>query len=276
MRELNVIGFENKKSLTEIYQKTGMMFSFCSKSKKDGKMYQCHPWVKCRDFLHDAMRAQLLSKKMDDIWGFSFSEENPRIDFNKIRILVGKQQGVYGSDTFDTTIKRALRILNVVEKFGKISLTKKFKVNMEEKGTHKTAAYMFVGSKEWMQSSFMVSLYTLLIRIGDKDIKFKSNMTDLIRALKESIENTLDGDRDDTYLKHIINKIEVIVSRRYELLYMENGFKSYMTNKDFGKYNFHDRSGIVSLSNTSTADPNLNKKLKEIFKDAEGTNPAKG
>ena len=57
-------------SLTEIYQPTNMQFSFANII--DDKIYQCHQWVKCKDYLHDVIKTSLTGIS-SNVYGFIFT-----------------------------------------------------------------------------------------------------------------------------------------------------------------------------------------------------------
>ena len=114
--KIEVQWWKEKASLAEIYQKTGIEFAFLS-SPKDGYR-QCHPWAKCCDFLHDALRSTI-NKDSCQIYGFNFdAKKNPLLDLRRTRMLVrknakkGEEEAV---ESFHKKMLSARRILNFYE-----------------------------------------------------------------------------------------------------------------------------------------------------------------
>jgi len=253
--------------LSEIYQKTGMVFSFVS-SPTNG-LKQCHEWVKCRDFLHDAVRTQITGNP-SQIFGFKFLKgTNPEIDLTKMRMLVSKN-GLTSSkkdiDDFTAKMKSSLQIIKCFEKIAKVkpSILKKIDTN----GSSYTSIYMFIGDKMWIKSPFMVSMYTFLIRLGDKQLIFKTK-EELFSALeslsKAPKPKSGENDNDLIYLpdcyKHLFT-----VAEKHEKLFPtnENGLHDiYSKAIDIGT--FHNQSGILSLARKSTSDKTFNQTLQEIL-----------
>jgi hypothetical protein len=259
---LTVKWFENPKSLNEIYQQTGMVFSFVTSSKQGSQM--CHEWVKCRDFLHDAVRSQI-TKERSCIYNFSFDPaKNPNIDMKKMRMLVSKLSLPDGDiESFKNKMKAALVLINHYEKYANIALTKMEEVNAS--GSGKKVVYLFTGSGIWMTSPFLVSMYTFLIRLGDKELKFK-NKSDLVSGLKDLGEKHALGkisDNDASYVRSSGNKMHIFLKNRSLLFPKKEGVHDvFLAKHDINS--FHNNCGINSLSNFWTPDKDLNARAKSM------------
>ena len=256
--------FKHPKSLSEIYQQTGMIFTFVTEPKGGHKA--CHEWAKCRDFLHDAVRSQLTGNSCS-IFGFQFDPKtNPHIDTRKMRMLVSKH-GLKKDEipAFRDKMVSALALINHFEKMAKISLTNLQEVNA--KGSSKGAVFLFTGPRMWMSSPFLVSMYTFLLRLGDKELKFK-NAGELKKELKALHEKSKKGrlqDNDASYLGASWNKMHEIIKNRAKLFPKKNGVHDIYW-KTFSISSFHNNAGIRSLALGSTPDVDLNKRVKEIVK----------
>lgn len=258
--------FKNPKSLSEIYQQTGMLFSFVT-APKDGVSEMCHEWVKCRDFLHDAVRTQLTGNP-SSIYGFTFNANvNPPIDTKKMRMLVSvaKSKDKAEGKTFMRKMSSALSILNHFERHAPVALSKVEEV--DPKGAKKAAVVMFTGSSMWMKSPFLVSMYTFLIRLGDKELKFKDkkSLQAAFKELNDLQKERKINDNDAKYIGASWNKLHRVIKKRAELFPKKDGFHDIYFS-DHGISIFHDRSGIYSLSTFATPDGKLNEKAKEILK----------
>jgi len=250
--------YKQTNSLNEIYQQTGMFFSFVT-SPKDG-LKQCHQWVKCRDYLHDAVRACHTGQKFR-IYGFFYDPDvNPRIDLEKMRMLVSR-------DSLDKTslpemkasMKRSLILLNHYEKLMSIGLSKVEEV----KGGAKKYNWMFTSSKGWLKSPHLVSMYTFLIRLGVKEIKFKTN-AQLKKELKRL--SASGGDNDSTYLTSMWNHLDWVAKNYKKYLLGKDGIDSIYLNKDITINSFHNSGGIKSLIDCCTPLSERNDEIRKLIK----------
>lgn len=257
---VNIKWFDSEANLLEVYQRTGMVFAFVTSPKNDSKA--CHEWVKCRDFLHDTVRSQITGERCI-IYGFRYDpDKNPNIDMNKMRMLVSKENLPEEEVTsFKAKMNASLALLNHFETYAGVSLSTLKPVNPENSG--KPAVFMFTGSSMWLKSPFLVSMYTFLIRLGDRKFKFK-NAADLKKKLKDFHDNTPD-DRDAKYLKNCWNKLHMIIKNRKMLFPSKQGVHDiYYSNHPIRE--FHNGIGVVSLATSSTPDAKLNTKVKELTK----------
>jgi hypothetical protein len=230
------------KSLAEEYQPTGMYFAFLSVKNE-----MCHTWIKCRDFLQDAVRNQFTGKN-DSIYGFCyFSEKDPKIDLKKTRLLV---KGV----KLDEVIKYSLSLVNHYE--GIAGLTPRSKVVKIDD------MYLFLGPGEWTQSSVLISLYTLLIRLGHQKIEFE-NEEELVKTYEALINNPkVNGINDVRYLKYVYKYIHAVLENRELLMFKQ---KDEILFADTTISNFHSRSGIVALCSHAIPDEKLKDEFKKIL-----------
>jgi len=230
------------KSLSEEYQPTGMYFAFLSVKNE-----MCHTWIKCRDFLQDAVRNQLTGRN-DSIYGFCYlPKEDPKIDLKKTRLLV---KGV----NLDEVIKYSLQLVNHYEKA--VGLTPRSKI------TKVDDMYIFLGPGEWSQSSILISLYTLLIRLGCRKIEFK-NEKELTKAYEKLISDKETSNINDIrYLKCVYKYIHTALENRDLLMFKQ---KDKILFGDIQIDSFHSRSGIVALCSNTITDEKLKNKFKEIL-----------
>ena len=267
--ELRVKLYEDSSSLDEIYQKTGIMFAFVS-SIEDG-LEMCHQWVKCKDFLADAVRTQLTGNKFN-IYGFHFSiDKNPPVDLNVTRIAVSTEilDDLVG---FEQKMISALKLINHFEDYMGVPLSRLDKVDIT--GSSKKAIYLFTGPQEWIKSPFLISMYSFLIRLGDKNFNFST-----IEELKKQFEilvnensDTLTGayipieDNDTNYLATIGAHIHNVLNNRNKLFNI-NGKNTFhpIYFENLSENQFHNNMGILSLLNTTTSNEGLNTLVKEII-----------
>jgi len=253
LEEIKVTLWEKKQHLCEIGQVTGIQYAFLSPDNK-----QCHPWVKCRDFLHDALRSHVTGNK-ENIFGFHYeSGVNPPLDTDHMRVMVQRQNSVGEKDFSKNTekmINSAINIVHCIEKHSKMDPSKLYRVAGNE------GMYIFEGASDWMASTFMISLYTFLIRLGGKKITFKGKK-DLDTKLEELLKTN--SDHDIQYLKTVHPFMYNIIKNREKLKYVREDGKRLLEDQSVNL--FHNYSGIVSLCNEANKKKSGQKEdsLKEL------------
>ena len=263
-KETTIEWFKAPKSLSEIYQQTGMLFAFVSPPGKGLKV--CHEWVKCRDFLHDAVRSQITGTSCA-IYGFTFDpKKNPQIDLKKMRMLVSKD-GLKEEDIagFRRKMQAGLTLVNHFEKHAKVALSKLEEI--DPKGSNKKSVYLFTGPQMWMISPFLISMYTFLIRLGDKEITFESaeELKEKLKGLHSAFKEGKLSDNDANYLGHSWDKLHMFIKNRTMLFPKKDGIHDIF----HGGYNinsFHNYGGIWSLASCQTPDKSLNDRVRELTK----------
>lgn len=294
-RVVKVKWFTKFSDLCENYQQTGIAFSFVSSPQyslaqhqlsqhnlntfPQHDLLQCHEWVKCRDFLPDAVRTQITGNPCS-IYGFTFNiNKNPAIDLNKMRMLVAKAslKGKHDfngkpnpseseeASTFKQTIKASLKLLHHFEKIAKVGKTKVTKVDIKDQSIYKSI-FLFTGSSMWLKSPFLVSMYSFLIRLGDKKFQFTNNL-ELKTEFKKFVDYHLNGknkyNNDAFYLQFSWDKLDLFIKDRSKLFPIKNKVHDIYW-ESYTIQAFHDRTGIVSLAKSITPDPILNDKIKAL------------
>jgi len=247
-------------SLAEIYQSVSIKFAFLT-SPKNGNA-RCHTYVKCRDFLHDAVRAQL-SETAASIYSFKFDKKvNPPIDLRYIRMLVKSDAAKTPAEiaTWDGYMLSALRLLNHYEKLAKKPLSSVVRLINET-----TTTWLFTGNNFWLKTPYLVSMYTFLIRLGVKNIEFQTD--EELQEKYKLISTTKTPHTDDNDRKYLVscwNKLSKVIIHRDKLF--GDGWDKIYTLQPMAINNFHNKSGIVSLCIGITCDEQLNKRADEWLK----------
>ena len=243
------------KPLNEIYQSVEMKFAFLSEDNK-----QVYVFAKCRDFLHDIVRASITGKPAQ-IYGCDYNpSKHPRVCESSIRMLV-RSETCRGDDqkvARDEVMESALALIHHYEEIA--SLKERSTVVRLEK-SRKGTTWLFTGPQFWLSSSFFVSLYSFLIRLGDKKISFSDN--DELKAKFKEISDKLQ-DNDSTYLRTLWSKIDVVV-KNYSVI--KNGMKwdaSYYRD-DIPISKFHNSGGIVSIAQASSYSTRKNERVAALF-----------
>ena len=248
----------------EIYQSFNMKFSFAN--VVDGKILQCHQWVKCRDFLHDAIRTMLTGNK-SSIYSFVFEKgKNTDISMDKIRFLISKKDIVETPAEFKAILTKSLKLINYFEALIGEDLSTVQKVEPDKKAGYKHV-WLFTGPRFWLEAPYLVSLYTLLLRLGDKKLEFKDTAS-LRKAFEKLSKEAIPSNENDLrYLKAVWSKVEMVVTKHKELANPGKDGFSDLYYKDAGISSFHNSTGIVSACGLKTWCPAFNKRATKILKE---------
>lgn len=223
-------------SLCEISQKVDMKFAFAHIIEKGGKatLKQIHQFIKCRDFLGDALFATHHGKQFG-IYGFRFDGSKIKVDTEKTILLI-RYNGL-------EKLQNGLNLLNYLER--KAHWKKSRIIDLGAKDGS-CPIYLALGSKKWVSSPQLISLYTLLLRLG----AVMPAQIDVDRFLFEpKFEFTT---RDTGYLDSInkctsgycgLTAHPILLIMRNSKKLFEGCYKEYGSNT----YNIHELNGILTL-----------------------------
>ena len=264
-KEIEVEFYPSEGHLNEAYQQIGFRFAFVS-APKDGSK-QCHKTAKCRDFLHDAVRAMHQGNSCN-IYSFKYDAKvDPPIDMRRTRVLVHDPDLKEGCEQeFEERLRNGLKLLNHYEKMAKASLSKLYKIKDKDKnGKIKKGAWLFVGPVFWMKSPYLTSMYTLLIRLGDKKFKFtdhKSLVKDMERVIEE-FKKSSKGDNDLGYLSTCKDCMDKVVKNARQLLFRGGKIDPILDSK-VPINDYHNRGGIYSLCSGRPVDNSIKDEIKKL------------
>lgn len=259
IKSIKVKMYTNR-SYSEEYQVTGFHYAFVS-SPENGSL-MCHWWVKCRDFLQDALRNQLTGRN-DQIYSFAYKPGvDPEVDVKRTRMMVKRVPQPQSADQkkeFDDMMQSGLKLINHYEKkYNFKPLSKIVKVDSTD------YPVLFIGPGIWSKGSVMISLYTFLIRLGYWRMKFKTD--DGLMEQYEKITSVPSNKQtnDTRYLKTVYKNIDpALENLKLHLFKQEDKKEILFQNSDMSK--FHHHSGIVALSQFGTPEPVLNGQFRKIF-----------
>jgi hypothetical protein len=236
--ETDIIPFEFSGRLAEIYQQSGLSFAFVSPDNK-----QCHPLVKCRDFLQDAIKA-VLTNTPASIYSFEFSaKDNPMLDFTKTRLLVKSSLDQKKSDII---MDAAIKLLHHYENIMEVPNTAISKLKSWP------SEYLIDGPDIWMRSPVLISVYTLLLRLGEYNLNFTLDDDDSLTMAYQELISLGKSSNEVDYLKSVYKDL-------YNVLKFRNNIFTFVDNFDAAYYrqvttrHFHDNSGIVALCRKSNS-----------------------
>jgi len=243
-----------EKHLCEIYQQVAIRFAFLS-SPKDGYR-QCHVLAKCRDFLHDAVKSEI-HKGSCDIYSFVYrSGTNPPIDLRKMRMLINK--GPEKVTEFKGATKKAKILLNHYEDMAGWTKTRLVEIANEPN------MRLFSGPSQWLRAPFLVSMYSLLIRLSYKDFPSFSSNEELLKVYKALIEEYKKKGRADNDLKYMVtchDKLHLVIEN-FSKLFSKKLEDNYPKGTNINT--FHNQGGILSLCSFRSYDKAINDKFQKI------------
>jgi hypothetical protein len=220
-------------AILQIYSR-GLEYALVSKNHE-----QCHPFVFCKDFLHDVLYSTINQKPIT-IYKFDFDPTKDSLPcLDKIRLLI--------TNTKDKKlVKKIPAVLDFVNQIEESLKIKKSIVRICENPpeAYGSGVFLFEGSKRWLQSPPMLSLYSLLLRVG------------FCHTIGDSFSKTLDGiesgiikpyqKKDSHWLKKsnlALSKIMRIGDRRIFNRDMRLNYPSWLDVDSV-----HNRLGIIGFS----------------------------
>jgi hypothetical protein len=190
-------------------------FSFgCATEPKDGKIGLISGYHSCREGLMTRMRSRITgastqpNDKMRMIFRFCAGNDN-------------KAAHIKESEDW------ALRAVPVIQAFDKLAgwpLTRAYKI--ETRHDSWLRAYYFYSSRRWMKSSYLVSMYVMLMRMcKDTRIKGFKDFNGLVKVVQKCIDSGTNLKMDHSYVKASLPYWEAIMKgyprlfRQYKLPY---------------------------------------------------------
>ena len=225
----------NKQSrILQIYSK-GLEYALASADFR-----QCHPFIWCKDFLHDVVYATL-NKQPIEIYKFKFDpKKDPIPCLDKIRLLITNAK----DRNFAKKIPDVLDFINQVENHLKIKKSIVRQCANPPEAYKKTGVFLFEGSRRWLQAPPMLSLYSLLLRVGfthTAGVPFKKTITDIIAGELKPYQK-----KDKDYLKEVSLALEKILRLGDRKIFNRKIQSNYPSNLDIDL--IHNRLGIVGFS----------------------------
>ena len=138
--------------------KEGLEYAFCSKD-----YVQIHQFVWCKDYMQDVIHATMTGCYAS-IYGFQYNPEtDPPLDLERTRILLNS----YKDHDFESKIFGALSdFVHQIEAELNMGPTVFEKAANPHPRYRKSGVFIADGDKRWMAAPPMISLYTLMLRVG--------------------------------------------------------------------------------------------------------------
>ena len=234
-------------------------------AKNDRKKMVCvgRENFNCREFFARQMRSKFAGE--GGYWG-----DGQEIDASKIYVGVAFErfQTIHHIKSGLTRLKlrmdKSLAILNALETAHGWPRTKAFPL-IPEGDINIVPGYLFVGDKRWHLSPYLVSLYTLIIRLGHWDWVPRKvigkDWPTVKGILKASIGSSKDLDRE--FVRQSLDSWEILV-KHYKHLF---GYKdrAYQWSSDRLRYSAYSTSeGIHKLVTGDTYHARLLAKFRKL------------
>lgn len=219
-------------SSAQIYS-SGMQFAFMSENGSN-----CNEFVYCKDFFNDMIWSQR-NGKPSSIYGFSYSPKSKnQVDLECTRMVISNKADKNFSSYADT-------VRDLLDKASlKLGFDPTFKVVAVEPKDQYVGGFIYVeADKRWMHATPILSLFTLLLRVGP------------VHSLKNSFEDTIEGiiagkikpygGNDVSYLKNGLNGIKSLVDSKCGP-FVDDPLRYYPEDHSIGIIH---NAGIVAFSN---------------------------
>tara|TARA_Y100000034_G_scaffold86053_1_gene103161 strand:+ start:7804 stop:8583 length:780 start_codon:yes stop_codon:yes gene_type:complete len=222
---------------SEVYS-SGLKYALCS-----DKNEQATGFVWCKDFLQDAYLAYFNQGKQS-IYGFSYSFSTDRpLSTQSTKLLLANRS----DKRFHAKMKKARDFVNQVEK--ELKMVKKtvlYQATDPPKAFEECGVFLMEGNKRWHLSPPMISLYTLLIRVGSKHLKKHGTWRDTCQMMidgKVSPYQSSDREQIQTAMKGI----DHILKHNDRTVFGKDVKKNYPNG--IATHSMHNDSGICAFSN---------------------------
>jgi len=231
-------------------------FNFaCAQEPKDGKIKLVHSYHGCREGLMSSMRSRIMGKasieqptdKMRIIFRWSASDRNIKTDLK----------------TIDGWVKRSVPVLQAFDRLAGWPLTRVYKIETGQGDWLK--AYYFHSSRRWMKSSYLVSLYTLLVRMcKDAGIVGFKDFDGLVKVVGK-ITKSRNLITDNSYVKDSMPYWKAIMTG-YPELFRKRKLPYYWDTGRLSGDSLGGAEGVQYLVKGDTKYTEIRKKLLEIKK----------
>lgn len=244
MNEIN-INWSNKKVPAIREYQSGLEMCLASGTDKDGKIQQATDFVICKDYLHDVVAASVWGKKYENSYFTYDPKTDPEICKERTRIVIG--------DTTDkdlgAKIPAMLEFVNQYEQRIHLLSSTSFKCVPPPERFKESGCFMIEGSSRWMLAPPMMSLYSLLIRVGLRHVlgdNFDETIDKFIMNKIDPLPRGVVGCNDPEYVKASLSGMERIFRVGYARIFNRDIKDNYpLVNNNY----MHHKAGIVSFSN---------------------------
>jgi hypothetical protein len=166
------------------------------------------------------------------------------INLDKISLLVVFPKN-YTKEKVKEHCETSLRLLHNYENIGQFLGRSTMASAKIANNNLDSFAVIFQGPVEWLSVPAFISLYTMLIRLGAKNFKFKTNV-ELKKIINIFISNSV-ADNDRAYLEKVYPFLDAVLKFRKKIFKTEASGLFHEYNKHLEINTIHNSRGILSL-----------------------------
>lgn len=231
--------YDGKKQNLNQAVTSGVEFAFASPKDE-----QVSPFAYCKDYLQDSVQGFIHQKKKV-IYGFSYNPKvHAELSLKKTKLLVTNSSDF----EFSNKIRNCLNFLNQIEVDLKIKRTEATRCFNPPLQYIRPGVWLFEGSARWIKSPPMLSMYTLLIRLGF-GVKLDTNYKDALNAILKGTEKAYQG-HDFYRLKDAMQGINRIIAKGDRKIFGNKIEKNYPDSIPVST--MHNDCGIIGFAHEST------------------------
>jgi hypothetical protein len=212
----------------------------------------------CRDYLNDAML-----KSIQPSYDFSYYRGEIPIDWNRLRLGIFFNKNKADIEEIHEKLLFAKKIINIYERIGKFSRNSTI-IKADYAG--KAEAWLVSGPKEWMKSSHLVSMVTLIFRMVHRvNLSYGKNKINNIKDIHDffsEIRNQKTALGGDYYHSERFAMFEMFM-RKYQQFF--DLPQKVLFPKGF-EYSWHGSGGIASLCSYQTYIRELDQNVEKEWK----------
>jgi hypothetical protein len=228
----------------------------CAQEPKNGEIRLVQGYHSCREGLVSSMRGRI-----------NEGADNQPTD--KMRMIfrwtAGRGASKKDLQDIESWVHRSIAILRALDKLAGWPLTRVYKIE-HGKGDWLQPHY-FLSSRRWMKSSYLVSLYCLLVRMGkDERIDGFKDFKGLCKVVDKALASGKNLKNDHTYVKTCRPYWEAIM-RGYSRMFEQYKLPYYWDSSKVG-----GRAGVEGINYLVTGDTaytEMYRELKKIRKELE-------
>lgn len=227
---------EQQRGFSEAYS-SGLQYALCNDDYQ-----QATGFVLCKDFFQDAYAAWE-NKNKRSIYGFTY-EYNVSLPLatKGIKILLANRFDAH----FSAKMEKSIKFLNEFEEeLGMEPKSMLYKCIDPPEFFKQNGVYLIEGSDRWLIAPPMLSLYTLLIRIGCKHLKKNGNWRTTCEKIASG-EISQYQNNDQYQIQTAMKGINHILKHGDKKIFGEERAKNYPNDIETGT--LHHYTGIVGFT----------------------------
>lgn len=242
-----------------LYTNSSFTMAYCAKPARDNTVKQITIFEACRE----GLTYRIFDNK-------SYNVPTSRLRC-LIRIIVSSKEPDSSFKTFEKQINAGVKILNIMEERHGWLLTKMSDIEARKIGSEPRSsgmgrtvfAKMLTGSSKWMKSPHTLSLFFLLVRLGNKNSMFigLKNYKELMEVCGQfSTRSSSDGYHIRKTCK-FWDPLMADFNKMFKGLPLESNFRP-------GNYRTYYDEGITKLCNFKTTNPKIKSRFAALAKNA--------